>query len=82
MQAWKYGYTDAGDPLSQNDLSFGTMGEAYQYDTIHRLGAGQRGQVTSGSNTIASPSSSQASTLTAAGDWSQWVRKGVRTIYA
>ena len=73
LQAWKYGYTDAGDPLSQNDLSFGTMGEAYQYDTIHRLDAGQRGQVTSGSNTIASPSSSQAWTLTAAGDWSQWI---------
>ena len=73
LQEWKYGYTDAGDPLSQNDVSYGTMGEAYQYDTIHRLGAFQRGQVTSGSNTIASPSSSQAWTLTGAGDWSQWI---------
>ena len=73
LQAWGYGYTDAGDPLSQNDLSFGTMGEAYQYDTMHRLGAFQRGQVTSGSNTVASPSSSQAWTLTAAGDWSRWI---------
>ena len=73
LQAWKYGYTDAGDPLSQNDLSFGTMGEAYQYDAIHRLDASQRGQVTSGSNTIATPSSSQAWTLTPAGDWSQWI---------
>jgi YD repeat-containing protein len=72
LQAWQYGYTDAGDPLSQNDLSFGTMGEAYQYDTMHRLEASQRGQVTSGSNTIASPSSSQAWTLTAGGDWSHW----------
>ena len=62
-----------GDPLSQNDLSFGTMGEAYQYDTMHRLGAFQRGQVTSGSNTVAAPSCSQAWTLTAAGDWSQWL---------
>ena len=51
------------------------MGEAYQYDTMHRLGAFQRGQVTSGSNTVASPSSSQAWTwtLTAGGDWSQWI---------
>ena len=29
----------------RHDISYGTMGEAYQYDGLHRLGAFQRGQV-------------------------------------
>ncbi len=42
LQAWDYGYSNAGDPLAQNDLTYGTMGEADQYDGLHRLTAYQR----------------------------------------
>ena len=66
LQAWDYGYSNAGDPLSQTDVSFGTMGEAYQYDGLHRLTAYQQGQIT-GSNSIAYPGSSQAWQLTTGG---------------
>jgi RHS repeat-associated protein len=74
LQAWGYGYNATGDLLSQADLtpSYGTMGEAYQYDGLHRVSAFQRGQV-SGTNSVTSPSSSQSWTLTKAGDWSQWI---------
>ena len=71
LQAWDYGYSNAGDPLSQTDASFGTMSEAYQYDGLHRLTAYQKGQIT-GSNSIAYPAASQAWQLTPAGDWSRW----------
>ncbi len=66
LQAWDYGYSNAGDPLSQTDASFGTMSEAYQYDGLHRLTAYQKGQIT-GSNSIAYPGASQAWQLTSGG---------------
>ena len=71
LQAWGYGYSNAGDPLSQTNVTYGTMGEAYQYDGLHRLTAYQKGQIT-GSNSIAYPGASQAWQLTTGGDWSQW----------
>ena len=35
LQAWHYNYTNAGDPLAQNDLtpSYTAMGEAYANTT-------------------------------------------------
>ena len=72
LQEWNYRYTNADDPLVQDDVTpmFTVHGQAYQYDGLHQLQHFQRGTVSG--NTVPSPLASQDWTLSKVGDWNSW----------
>ena len=76
FQEWDYRYTNADNPLVQDDVTPGLTvhGEAYTYDGLHRVNDFKRGTVVA--NTVPAPTSFQTWTLSKVGDWTSWNDNG------